>query len=215
MVMKRFLISLVSIFCLTCWASNAQASFFLGARAGYTAAWIPGTICELGGQVLPHSSFYAGITGDCIIGEMFLMSFGAEYCGKGYNTKLTLTPNAHERQRIDMNYVEFPLLFGVSLAENRINLSLGPEFDVLCTAKATYETPLPGSYKDKDVRELCSKFDVGIAAQINYMIIESLGLDIRFCWGMNKTFLGKIYTMANEHGHNLSAQIGICYKFGF
>jgi len=221
-LIKRIILAV--LVALTCFGTAAKAQgldWHVGAKAGYDASWVPNTVTVVGAVKLPHSGFYAGVTADCVIGEIFLIDLEAIYASKGYATKYGINGIANERLQIDLGYVQFPLLFGVSLADNRFNLAIGPEFGILCNAASIYTDFYENTYKE-DIMSLCEHFNIALGLQFSYMFIDNLGIDLKFDWGLNKTFnTGTIIAPGSgqkitfNYAHNISAEIGLCYKFGF
>lgn len=202
--MKSIRAIILTAIALLALSTNLQAqTWHFGPKAGYAASWMPGTTINGDEQsILPHSSFYGGFLIDCYFGEMFYAEADIMYAGKGHSDKGGIDVR-YSRQ---LNYLQMPLLFGVSFADDQATVAIGPEFGWLMSSTVK-RMELP-KYKDT---ESCNRFNIALGLQLEYMISDELGVDLKFDWGLNRTM--KHYFDANDKGRNLSLQVGVCYKF--
>lgn len=202
--MKSIRAIILTAIALLALSTNLQAqTWHFGPKAGYAASWMPGTTINGDEQsILPHSSFYGGFLIDCYFGEMFYAEADIIYAGKGHSDKGGIDVR-YSRQ---LNYLQMPLLFGVSFADDQATVAIGPEFGWLMSSTVK-RMELP-KYKDT---ESCNRFNIALGLQLEYMISDELGVDLKFDWGLNRTM--KHYFDANDKGRNLSLQVGVCYKF--
>lgn len=202
--MKRIRAIILAVAAMLALSMNLQAqTWHFGPKAGYAASWMPGTTINGDEQsILPHSSFYGGFLIDCYFGEMFYAEADIIYAGKGHSDKGGIDVR-YSRQ---LNYLQMPLLFGVSFADDQATVAIGPEIGWLMSSTVK-RMELP-RYKDT---ESCNRFNIALGLQLEYMISDELGVDLKFDWGLNRTM--KHYFDANDKGRNLSLQVGVCYKF--
>lgn len=202
--MKSIRAIILTAIALLALSTNLQAqTWHFGPKAGYAASWMPGTTINGDEQsILPHSSFYGGFLIDCYFGEMFYAEADIIYAGKGHSDKGGIDVR-YSRQ---LNYLQMPLLFGVSFADDQATVAIGPEIGWLMSSTVK-RMELP-KYKDT---ESCNRFNIALGLQLEYMISDELGVDLKFDWGLNRTM--KHYFDANDKGRNLSLQVGVCYKF--
>lgn len=202
--MKNIRIALLlSALLLSASASLQAQTWHLGPKAGYAASWMPGTTINGDEQsILPHSSFYGGFLIDCYFGEMFYAEADIMYAGKGHSDKGGIDIQ-FSRQ---LNYLQMPLLFGVSFADDQATVAIGPEFGWLISSTVkTMDLPKFNN------TESCNRFNIALGLQLEYMISDEFGVDLKFDWGLNRT--KKYYIDVDDKGRNLSLQVGVCYKF--
>lgn len=205
MNMKGLALTMVLIASMT--AANAQTWHF-GPKAGYSASWMPGTVIDGGEKIIPHSSFYAGMLLDYDFEGMFYMEAELLYAGKGYSDRGGIDV-PFSRQ---LNYLQIPVMAGVELIEEKAYVTVGPEFGWLMSST----TKKQGFDRVNDTKS-CNRFNIALGVQLEYMIVDELGVDLKFDWGLNRT---KKYYQPYEildpvvdKGHNMSIQVGLCYKF--
>lgn len=184
---------------------TAQAQTQFGIKGGFSASWIVGTVLNGDEVVSPHNNFYAGATASWEIGDIFTLQTELLYAGKGHSDRSTLLNKKYTRT---LGYLQLPVMFGVRLADDRCTLMLGPEPGYLVYAyKNDYGVESSG-------KEECNPFNLAAAFQVTYMIIDAVGIDAKFDWGLTRTFSDKYRGIVDDPGHNMSFQIGVCFKFG-
>lgn len=203
--MKRTLFIAALLLC--CVAAQAQTQF--GIKGGFAASWIPGTVINGDEVVKPHNSFYLGGTASWELSDLFILQTELLYAGKGYSDRSRVRSEAglYDKYSRTLGYLQLPVFAGISLSD-RGYIMVGPEFGYLVYShKDDYGVKSSG-------KEECNPFNLAAAVQATYMITDGLGLDLKFDWGLTKTFRGDYYGVENT-GHNMSVQIGLCYMFDY
>lgn len=177
-----------------------------GVEAGVAGNWMPGTVMETGDQQVTHLGYYAGLTASMDITDMIFAQAELSYVLKGVSTR----NEALGRYARNLSYIQLPLMIGFRTSEPKLNLYIGPAFG-LCI----------GNRVVSDLSNITStgtprKFNVSGTAQMTYMFLGNLGIDVRFDFGLTKTMqdttIGKI--SVDDNGRNMGIMMGLCYKFG-
>lgn len=195
---------LISCALLLSFATAAEAQDFqFGLKGGFAASWLQGTVVTGYEQVVPHNSFYAGAFTTCDFASDFFVQAELLYAGRGHSDRSELLPNYSR----SLGYLMVPVFAGYQLIDN-LSLMLGPEFGYLLFSKTKAGDKVTDTISD------CRRFNICVAMQMNYMIFDSFGVDVKFDWGLNKTFKPGMYAKdVNDNGRNMAVQIGVCYKF--
>lgn len=199
--MKKLLF--IAVLLASCVTAKAQTQF--GAKGGLSVSWIPGTVINGDEVVKPHNSFYLGGTASWELSDAIILQTELLYAGKGYSDRSTLLNEKYSRS---LGYIQIPVFIGMNL-DDRCYLMAGPEFGYLVYAhKNDYGVESSG-------RDECNPFNLAVALQATYMITDMLGIDIKADWGLTKTFKGDYLGVVENTGHNVSVQLGLCYRFDY
>lgn len=195
---------LVSCALLLSFATVAKAQDFqFGLKGGLSASWLQGTVVTGYEQVIPHVNFYAGGYTTYDLSRDFFLQAELLYAGRGHSDRSEILPKYSR----SLGYLMVPVFAGYYLVDN-LSLMLGPEFGYLLFSKTKAGDKVTDTLKD------CRRFNICIAMQMNYMISDNFGVDVKFDWGLNKTFKPGMYAKdVNDNGRNMAVQIGVCYKF--
>lgn len=209
MKLRKLIISIAAL--LVCTLSEAQVN--LGVKAGVSGSWISGVVLTPGARVIPHPSFYAGVSADVQIGEDLVAQAEVIYAGKGHS-EVTTVGDIKNKYTLNMGYLQIPAMIGYRLGDGKCTLMAGPELGILLHAKDIDN--LNGFVTKTDCREICNLLNLGLAVQANYMFLPNLGVDVKFDWGVTRTFKQSAYQEIGLKGnsHNMSVQLGLCYVFG-
>lgn len=183
---------------LTMGAVSANAQFIVGPKAGLSVSWIPGTVIYGYEDVVPHNSFYAGAFAAYELSDRFFLQTELLYAVKGHSDKSESDGNYSR----SIGYVQLPVFAGLSASGGRLAVMAGPEFGYM-----VYSRSKLGKLSE-DTRKECNKFNFALGLQLGYLLTDNLGVDVKFDWGVTQTFVQKI-----DRGRNLSAQIGLSYRF--
>ena len=183
----------------------ARAQFEIGAKAGLGVSWIFDTKLIGYEEVVPHNGFYAGLLADYELDNYMMLQTELTYSAKGHSDKSQQDGKYHR----DLGYINMPLYFGYKFTRS-LSVMAGPEFGWLvnCT------TNTDGN--EVDGMDDCHKFDLGVAAQVNFMVNRAIGLDLKFFYSLTRTFDVPYYIDGkafDDNGRNGGFQIGACYKF--
>lgn len=224
-VMKRKLFIGALAALVLSWSASAQVEW--GLRGGVSANWIPKTfVLSPISNVRPCPAFYGGVTANIDVSSNFIIHSELIYSGKGHsaenyiedymiNSREMPGPGVTFKDRYRLHYLQLPVLFGARLADERCYVALGPELGYLFAAKnKTIIAPDNGTKQTvtTDIKESCKPFNLGVAVQAGYLFTDNLGLDLKFEWGVTKTF-NNLYSLGNSKGHNTSVSIGLFYVF--
>lgn len=177
-----------------------------GAEAGVAGNWMPGTVMDTGDQQVTHLGYYAGLTASMDITDMIFVQAELSYVLKGVSTRNA----ALGRYSRNLSYIQLPLMVGFRTSEPRLNLYVGPAFGLCVGNKVVSELTHASSAGTP------RKFNVSGTAQMTYMFLGNLGIDVRFDFGINKTMqdtkVGQV--SVDDDGRNMGIMMGLCYKFG-
>ena len=181
--------------------------FNLGIKGGVAANWIPGTIIDVFDRPNTNVGFYGGVTGSLDFDGSFFIQVEALYARKGISTN----SDASGKFSRNIPYIQLPLLAGFKLSDDRFRIMVGPEFGFNIGDNIKSDTPVDLSLYGKP-----APFNLALAIQTTYLIAGNLGVDVKFDYGLTKTFQlpEDIKASIKESGRNMSLQIGLCYIFG-
>jgi len=210
--MKLKRIAILALALLAGHTASAEVSF--GVKGGVSANWIPKTVLVgLETSVNANFGFYGGALMDVDISDLFLARAEVLYTRKGHSDS-TIYPQYTNRYNLNISYLQLPLLFGIKAYGDKFIVMVGPEFAWRIGAQAVDR--INGAVTREDAKEYCRPFNFGIAVQPCYMFTPQFGVEVKFDFGITKTFfpmkLGE-RTITDDKGHNTSVQIGVCYKF--
>jgi len=193
--------------------SAQEVSF--GVKAGASANWIPGTVITgFETAIVPHIGFYGGFVTTVEFGDFLLGQAELLYAGKGH-TDRTQYLNYLGKYSMSLHYLQLPVMVGARMFNGKATLMLGPELGYCFAAKVVDSDNL-GTIK-YDVKEYVNPFNLALALQANYMFSDHFGLDIKFDFGLTKTFKDVEFTIGKhtrkDNGRNSSIQFGVCYVF--
>lgn len=154
-------------------------------------------------------AFYGGLKTEITAGNKFIVQPELLYSQKGFGfSALGNSSSGH----VNINYISVPLLAGYRLADN-LTVSAGPEFNYLVTAKSHIDGA------SSDLSSIYKKFDVGVDAGLAYQLQKSVGIEVRYCYGVSYLLEG---TGMDNQGNNIGKikqgknrvfQAGIFYIF--
>ncbi|MCQ2184496.1 MAG: PorT family protein [Bacteroidales bacterium] len=219
--MKR--LSTIIIACITalCLSCAALAEVRLGAFVGPSLSWIPKTITYDGGSgVKPHVHAYGGVMAELDFdGLMGQIAVG--YAGLGHTSSIS-AGNYKIDYNLNISYLEIPVLVGYSFGTGS-SIYIGPQFDIWLDSTTKLKDTEGNKRTEKWGKESFKPFIFNIALKYEYMFTDNFGAHIKFQFAPMKTFNDNdtqvkvdgvvLIDGKQEKGHNVAAQIGICYKF--
>lgn len=218
--MKKVIMLILALTVASGISASAQKNFKIGPKAGLSANWLPATNLDPGDKVLPHTSFYAGLSGEWDFTENALLQVEILYSGKGHSDRNDL---AMRRYSLELGYLNIPVYAGFRFLDGQVGIMGGPEFgfNMLANRKISYigDAPAGKDAGSKSVKESVRPFNIGLGLQVSYQFWEGLGLDLKLSWGLNRTFNdgknaeGNIIKDSIDYAHNTSIQFGLFYKF--
>lgn len=201
--MKAKRIVLLSILALMIGALASAQNFSFGVKAGVAGNWMKKTLIEWDDRVVPNIGFYAGVAGNIELSDLMFVQAELLFARKGISTK----NDRLGKYSRNISYIQLPLFVGFKLGSDDLRLMLGPEFGVCVRNKVVADNYNPSSVGT--VRP----FNLAIAAQINYMITDEIGIDFKVDMGLTKTMKVPEFEGRTTEGRNLSVQAGVCYFF--
>lgn len=223
--MKKTIIIVVLAIMTAAFPATAQVK--IGPKAGLAASWLLGTNLDPYDKVLPHNSFYAGVSAEWEFAENFIGQTEVLYTGKGHSDRNYLggfQEAWNTRYNLELGYIQIPVYAGYRFMDGQISLMLGPEFGFNVLAKTT-KTKNPQIYGEKantikeNVKDRVRPFNIGLGLQVSYEFFDGLGIDAKLSWGLNYTFRKGMNASGNipdggiDKGRNTTIQIGLFYKF--
>lgn len=201
--MKTKRIILLSVLALMIGAPAFAQDFRFGAKAGVAGNWMKRTLIEPDDRVVPNIGFYAGVAGNIELSDLMFAQAELLFARKGISTRNEIL-GKYSR---NISYIQLPLFVGFKLGSDDLRLMLGPEFGVCVRNKVVADAYNPSSVGT--VRP----FNLAIAAQINYMITDEIGIDFKVDMGLTRTMKVPEFEGRTTEGNNLSVQAGVCYFF--
>ncbi|MCQ2187612.1 MAG: PorT family protein [Bacteroidales bacterium] len=188
---------------MSLWTMADAQDLQFGVKGGFSASWLKGTVVTGYETVVPHNNFYAGAFASVDVYDDVFVQAELLYAGRGHSDRSEILPDYSR----SLGYMMLPVFAGYHFTDD-LSLMLGPEFGYLLFSKTKVGDVSTDTLKD------CNRFNVCIAMQLNYMITDNFGVDVKFDWGLNRTFKPGMYAEGvNDDGRNMAAQIGFCYKF--
>lgn len=201
--MKTKRIILLSVLALMIGAPAFAQDFRFGAKAGVAGNWMKRTLIEPDDRVVPNIGFYLGVAGNIELSDLMFAQAELLFARKGISTRNEIL-GKYSR---NISYIQLPLFVGFKLGSDDLRLMLGPEFGVCVRNKVVADAYNPSSVGT--VRP----FNLAIAAQINYMITDEIGIDFKVDMGLTGTMKVPEFEGRTAEGNNLSVQAGVCYFF--
>lgn len=201
--MKTKRIILLSVLALMIGAPAFAQDFRFGAKTGVAGNWMKRTLIEPDDRVVPNIGFYLGVAGNIELSDLMFAQAELLFARKGISTRNEIL-GKYSR---NISYIQLPLFVGFKLGSDDLRLMLGPEFGVCVRNKVVADAYNPSSVGT--VRP----FNLAIAAQINYMITDEIGIDFKVDMGLTGTMKVPEFEGRTTEGNNLSVQAGVCYFF--
>lgn len=201
--MKTKRIILLSVLALMIGAPAFAQDFRFGAKAGVAGNWMKRTLIEPDDRVVPNIGFYLGVAGNIELSDLMFAQAELLFARKGISTRNEIL-GKYSR---NISYIQLPLFVGFKLGSDDLRLMLGPEFGVCVRNNVVADAYNPSSVGT--VRP----FNLAIAAQINYMITDEIGIDFKVDMGLTRTMKVPEFEGRTTEGNNLSVQAGVCYFF--
>lgn len=201
--MKTKRIILLVVLALMIGAPAFAQDFRFGVKAGVAGSWMKRTLIEPDDRVVPNIGFYAGVAGNIELSDLMFAQAELLFARKGISTRNEIL-GKYSR---NISYIQLPLFVGFKLGSDDLRLMLGPEFGVCVRNKVVADAYNPSSVGT--VRP----FNLAIAAQINYMITDEIGIDFKVDMGLTRTMKVPEFEGRTTEGNNLSVQAGVCYFF--
>ena len=193
-------------------SASAQGEWEFGVKGGVALNMMPMTTLDPYDKFKANFGFQGGAYANVYLSDFLMGQVELLYSRKGVSTinhagQVAFDGAALEYER-DIHYLQLPVLIGFhSLMDDRLRLLIGPELNVYLgdTIKANYVS----IFESENYQ--VNPFNLGISAQSTYFITDSLGIDLKFDYGLTRTFKSS----TNDKGHNFGVQLGLSYRFGY
>ncbi|MCQ2178127.1 MAG: PorT family protein [Bacteroidales bacterium] len=196
-------------------AVSASAQMAIGIKGGACGSWLPGTVLYAGNRVVPHPDLYGGVSFLANVADNMILGAELLYAGRGHSDITTIGDSYSDKYSLNQGYLQLPVLVGFKALNERFFLSAGPELNCLLFAK-TSEKVNGIKAPTEDVSKNCNPVMLGIVLQATFFVVDNLGIDVKFDWGVTRTFKKGVFDHipgVNEKSHNVSVQLGVCYYF--
>ena len=124
-------------------------------------------------------AFHAGMFSTVEITEKFSLRPEILYSKKGYDRALSSSTIDIQIQR-RLHYLNLPVLMQFRPLKQLAFLA-GPEFGYILAARQDINSP----NFTKEINDMYDRFDLGLAAGINFLITENLQSEIRYTHGLS------------------------------
>ena len=205
-------ISVVALALFMSVSASAQSEWEFGVKGGVALNMMPMTTLDPYDQFKENFGFQGGGYACVWLSDFLMGQVELQYSRKGISTINHSGQVAYDgpefKYERNIHYLQLPVLIGFySLFDDKLRLMMGPELNVCLgnTIKANYITIFESENYE------VSPFNLGLAAQSTFFITDSLGLDVKFDYGLTRTFKAS----TNDRGHNLGLQFGLSYRFGY
>lgn len=210
MKIHKYILTAVLALCLGAGAS-AQDQWEFGIKGGIALNFMPGTTVDMYDQMKTNVGFQGGAYGAFYVSDMLIAQVELLYARKGVTTVNHAGQVAFDGSELkysrNISYFQLPVMFGFhSLLNDKIKVMLGPELGVYLgdNINANYHSV----YELEEYK--CNPLELGLGLQATYYIIDCLGFDVKFDFGLTRVFKSN----TGDRGHNAGVQFGLSYRFG-
>jgi len=213
MSLKKVLFATTLALAMGAGVASAQEEWEFGVKGGFALNMMPHTTVTAFDQFKANIGFQGGVYGAVYLSDLLIGQVELLYSRKGVSTinhaGETAFGGAALKYARNIHYIQVPVLIGFhSFLDDRLKVMLGPELNV-CVGNdivANYDDP---AFMNDDY-ELCP-VNLGFGLQSTYYLTESLGIDLKFDFGVTRTFKKE----TDDKGHNTAVQLGLSYRFGY
>lgn len=218
--MKKLLLSVMLAGASLC-ASAQDGSVRFGVKAGATFPNV--SVSEdFGIDFKTNTSFYAGVTADISISDMFSVQPGLTFIGKGFKVKETFSEEGITgtvSSKVNAFYIELPVnvLVNIPVGEDKVFLGAGPYYSMGITGKIKSSGNVEG-FEGSDSADIefgddgdLKRADYGVNFLAGYQLYN--GFNIHAGYGLG---LATINTDSGEEGSKMKNRVisvGIGFSF--
>ena len=193
-------------------ASYAVEAQYIGLKAGYNYATLKGNVSD-GANFKPYHGYYAGITLEFPLSNLFSLQVEGIYNRRGAN----ITSNTYGKAKLNLDYLSLPVLARFNVGKG-INLHIGPQLEY-CIDKPNFYfdagTDPVTRVKDDALDIIDGAMTVGIA----YMTDAGWFFEARWVQGLTSVFeadetsLTHIGISPDYNFKNRTLSVGVGYRF--
>ena len=193
-------------------ASYAVEAQYIGLKAGYNYATLKGKVSD-GANFKPYHGYYAGITLEFPLSNLFSLQVEGIYNRRGAN----ITSNTYGKAKLNLDYLSLPVLARFNVGKG-INLHIGPQLEYRIDKPNFYfdaGTDPVTRVKDDALDIIDGAMTVGIA----YMTDAGWFFEARWVQGLTSVFeadetsLTHIGISPDYNFKNRTLSVGVGYRF--
>ena len=193
-------------------ASYAVEAQYIGLKAGYNYATLKGNVND-GANFKPYHGYYAGITLEFPLSNLFSLQVEGIYNRRGAN----ITSNTYGKAKLNLDYLSLPILARFNVGKG-INLHIGPQLEYRIDKPNFYfdaGTDPVTRVKDDALDIIDGAMTVGIA----YMTDAGWFFEARWVQGLTSVFeadetsLTHIGISPDYNFKNRTLSVGVGYRF--
>ena len=193
-------------------ASYAVEAQYIGLKAGYNYATLKGNVSD-GANFKPYHGYYAGITLEFPLSNLFSLQVEGIYNRRGAN----ITSNTYGKAKLNLDYLSLPVLAHFNVGKG-INLHIGPQLEYRIDKPNFYfdaGTDPVTRVKDDALDIIDGAMTVGIA----YMTDAGWFFEARWVQGLTSVFeadetsLTHIGISPDYNFKNRTLSVGVGYRF--
>ncbi len=193
-------------------ASYAVEAQYIWLKAGYNYATLKGNVSD-GANFKPYHGYYAGITLEFPLSNLFSLQVEGIYNRRGAN----ITSNTYGKAKLNLDYLSLPVLARFNVGKG-INLHIGPQLEYRIDKPNFYfdaGTDPVTRVKDDALDIIDGAMTVGIA----YMTDAGWFFEARWVQGLTSVFeadetsLTHIGISPDYNFKNRTLSVGVGYRF--
>ena len=193
-------------------ASYAVEAQYIGLKAGYNYATLKGNVSD-GANFKPYHGYYAGITLEFPLSNLFSLQVEGIYNRRGAN----ITSNTYGKAKLSLDYLSLPVLARFKVGKG-INLHIGPQLEYRIDKPNFYfdaGTDPVTRVKDDALDIIDGAMTIGIA----YMTDAGWFFEARWVQGLTSVFeadetsLTHIGISPDYNFKNRTLSVGVGYRF--
>jgi hypothetical protein len=193
-------------------ASYAVEAQYIGLKVGYNYATLKGNVSD-GANFKPYHGYYAGITLEFPLSNLFSLQVEGIYNRRGAN----ITSNTYGKAKLNLDYLSLPVLARFNVGKG-INLHIGPQLEYRIDKPNFYfdaGTDPVTRVKDDALDIIDGAMTVGIA----YMTDAGWFFEARWVQGLTSVFeadetsLTQIGISPDYNFKNRTLSVGVGYRF--
>jgi len=216
--MKKIIIVVAVLFMSLFSSPVAKSEIIWGVKAGVNASWIPGMVVLDPDftYVKTHIGADAGVLFRIDTPSSWFFQTELLYDLKGHSTK-TIYPapiNYWDTYNFNLHYIELPLMAGVKLSDDRLNVMFGPQVGYCVYGEETIKRSDTG-VTNRSKSPYYAPFQLDLVLQFSYFVLDNLSVDVRGDVGLTRVMNNYVSKEIDyKKAHNTSISLGVSYYFG-
>ena len=191
-------------------ASYAVEAQYIGLKAGYNYATLKGNVSD-GANFKPYHGYYAGITLEFPLSNLFSLQVEGIYNRRGAN----ITSNTYGKAKLNLDYLSLPVLARFNVGKG-INLHIGPQLEYRIDKPNFYFDGTDPVTRVKD--DAIDMIDGALTAGIGYTTQSGWFFELRWVQGLTNIFesdssLSHVPFSTDYNFKNRTLSVGVGYIF--